>query len=116
MILSFKLTMPNRGSWNGGWSGEGNLYVITKTFRGKAVEKAEKILAGGYYHYSWSDGWGAGIYVREVDSREAARLRKHSKGFCGYDWMVDTIIKYGKPLATHEIKPFLERSAGGNLT
>lgn len=110
MILSFTLTMPNRGSWNGGWSGEGNLYVITKVFRTKkAKEKAEKILKEGYYHYSWSDGWGAGIHVKEVSSSEAARLRKKSKGFGGYNWMVDTIIDYGQPMADHEVKEFLKR-------
>lgn len=117
MILSFRLTMPNRGSWNGGWSGEDRLYVITKTFTGKkGIEKAKTILDRGYFYYSWSDGWAAGIYVREVDAREAASLRRKSAGFCGYNWMVDTIIRYGEPLADHEIKPFLERAAGGNLT
>lgn len=104
MILAFELTMPNVGSWNGRWSGEGGAYIITKTFRSQQdVENAIKIRDKGYYHYSWNDGWGAGIHVSEVDSRDAAKLRKRSKGFCGYEWMVDTIIKYGKPLATHEI-------------
>lgn len=105
MILAFYLSMPNRGSWNGGWSGEGRKYVIVKTFRSKkAIEKANKILNEGYYHYSWSDGWGAGITIKEVDSTKAAKLRRESQGFSGYDWMVETICLYGKPLASHEIK------------
>lgn len=109
MILSFHLSMPNCASWDGKWSGEGKKYVIVKTFRGKKkVDKAKDILKRGYYHYCWPDGWGAGITVQEVDSSQAARLRKSSDGFCNYDWMVDSIIEFGKPLATHEIKKFLE--------
>jgi hypothetical protein len=95
--------MPNRGSWNGRWSGEDKLYVVTRTFRGESIEKAKEILAKGYYHYSWDDGWGVGITVEEVDSKEAAKLRRKSAGFCGYDWMVKTIIEHGQPLASHEV-------------
>lgn len=108
MILSFSLSMPNRNSWDHGWSGEGRKYVILKTFKSKkSIEKAQRLLRTGYFRYSWSDGWGAGITVREVDSIEARKLRKESKGFCGYNWMVDTILMYGKPMADHEVKEFL---------
>lgn len=110
MILAFYLSMPNCASWNGKWSGDGRKFVIVKTFRGKkATEKAEKIRDTGYYHYSWPDGWGAGITVKEIDSRQAVRLRRESEGFCGYDWMVESIIKYGEPLADHQIDAFIER-------
>ncbi|MBR2999575.1 MAG: hypothetical protein IKF39_01140 [Oscillospiraceae bacterium] len=33
MILCFELSMPNRGSWNGKWSQENDLHIITKTDR-----------------------------------------------------------------------------------
>lgn len=105
MILAFCLSMPNCASWDGNWSGNGNKYVIIKIFRGKKeIEKAQKILDTRYYHYSWNDGWGAGITVKQINSKQASILRKESKGFCGYDWMVETICKYGKPLSTHEIQ------------
>lgn len=104
MMLAFHLSMPNCPSWNGKWSGEGKKYVRCRTFRSRAAKaNAEKILQKGYFHYSWSDGWGAGITVREVTPYEAAKLRKASAGFYGYDWMIDTIIEYGEPLATHQI-------------
>jgi hypothetical protein len=107
MILAFELTMPRRNSWNGRWSGEERRYIITKTFRtGKEQAKALDIVINSPYFYSWSDGWGARIDVAVVDSAKAAKLRK-SAGFCGYNWMVDTIIQYGRPLATHEIQSFL---------
>lgn len=98
MILSFRLTMPNVNSWNGKWSGEGKKYIITKRFLKKDIELANDLVKTGYYHYNFGDGWSAGIYVEEVDSRQAAKLRKLSVGFCGYDWMVESILKYGKIL------------------
>lgn len=111
MILAFHLSMPNCASWNGRWSGEGRKYVIVKTFRSKkAIEKAIKIRDTGYYHYSWPDGWGAGITVKEVDSSQAKKLRRESHGFAGYDWMVRTICDYGQPMADHEVKQYLEAS------
>jgi hypothetical protein len=109
MILAFYLSMPNCASWNGRWSGEGRKYVIVKTFRGKkATEKAEGIRNKGNYYYSWPDGWGAAITVKEVNSSQATKLRRQSDGFSGYDWMVKTICQYGKPMASHEVKKYLQ--------
>jgi hypothetical protein len=93
MTLAFFLSMPNRGSWNGQWSGQNNKYVITRKFTTKAGKlKAEEIAKQGSYFYSWSDGWSALIKVEKVTSQEAAKLRKTSDGFCGYNWMIDSII------------------------
>lgn len=48
-----------------------------------------------------------------VDSREAARMRKESKGFCGYNWMVDSIISYGEILSIDDIKKRNQTDAAG---
>jgi hypothetical protein len=115
MILAFRLSMPNCASWNGKWSGEGRKYVIVKTFKSKKqIEQAQSIVKTGYYHYSWSDGWGAGIRVSEVDSAQARKLRKESQGFAGYNWMVDSIMQYGKILADHEIQAHLDQLKSAN--
>lgn len=53
----------------------------------------EEILSEGSFYYDFGDGWGMRIYVREVDSKEAAIIRRRSRGFCGYDWAIDSIIK-----------------------
>ena len=93
MILSFTLSMPNIGSWNGKWTGANNLYARTNKFNGNGMlEKANAILNKGYFHYNFGDGWSAGVRVEKVDSKTAAKIRKASKGFCGYDWMIDSII------------------------
>ena len=94
MILSFTLSMPNVASWDGKWSGQDPLYVKVVNF-GVSKEqnaRAKEILGEEYFHYNFGDGWSAGVSIKEVGSREAARLRKKSDGFCGYDWMVRSII------------------------
>jgi hypothetical protein len=86
--------MPSVGSWDGKWSGQDKLYVRIIHF-GRSKEKitqAERILDKGYFHYNFGDGWSAGVSVKEVDRKEAMRLRGNSDGFCGYDWMVQSII------------------------
>ena len=86
--------MPNVASWDGKWGGQDRLYVKVHNF-GRSKERtarAQEILDTGYFHYNFGDGWSAGVTVKEVDSQEAARLRRKSDGFCGYDWMVTSII------------------------
>lgn len=97
MILVFTLSMPGCSSWNGKWSGEGEKYVIVKTFLSKqSIEQGKQILKKGYFDYSFGDGWRAGIDVDQVTSQQAAKLRKQSDGFCGYDWMVNSIIEHNE--------------------
>lgn len=97
-MISFELSMPGSPSWNGKWSGEGRLFAVVKSLpnseKGKA--KAEEILKPGYYSYSWPDGWRARIGVRQVTSAEARKIRKLSRGFCGYEWMIDSILLHGE--------------------
>lgn len=97
MILSFELSMPNRNSWNGRWSGEGDLYARVINFgrTKKAETKAREILDKGSFYYNFGDGWGANVAVREVSSKEAAYIRRKTKGFCGYDWMITSIKNKG---------------------
>lgn len=105
MTLVFELSMPSRGSWNGGWSGERKYYAIVKSFRGKKAEaRAAAILEKESYYYGWSDGWGANVAVRQVNASEAAGARRRSAGFCGYDWMVRAICDYGKIMDDQQVK------------
>ena len=90
-MIAFILTMPNRGSWNGKWSGERDLHAIVKSER----SVPNKDIIGKSFLYRWDDGWTACVYVEKVDCKEGNKMRKKSKGFCGYGWMVDSIIKKG---------------------
>jgi len=96
--LAFELSMPNVGSWNGKWTGAGTYYAVFRNLgRGKgAAEKAQKLIEKGSFHYNFGDGWSARINVREVSGRELTVLRRRSRGFYGYEWMVSSILKHGE--------------------
>lgn len=115
IFLSFELTMPNRGSWNGKWTGEDRKYFVIKKFKDKSPEakKAKELLhdavsnsfiSRGFY-YRWEDGWGANVQMEITNSKSASDRRKKSAGFCGYEWMIDSILKHGKIYASHEEIP-----------
>ena len=93
MLICFKLSMPNVGSWNGKWTDANTFYARVINFgqSKKMDEKAKVILDKGYYHYNFGDGWSAGISVSQVDAKEAASIRRKSAGFYGYDWMIQSI-------------------------
>lgn len=93
LLVSFKLTMPNNNAWNGKWTGEGVDYYIIR----KLKKDEQAFLAKSHtFYYNFGDGWGAMVTVEEITAQEAQKRRKNSKGFCGYDWMVESIIKNGK--------------------
>lgn len=89
-MIAFILDMPGKGSWNNQWSGEGKLYV-----KFKSDNQVPKEYIGQSFTYRWPDGWVASIKVEKVPSNEANKMKKKSAGFCGYDWMIDSIINHG---------------------
>jgi len=110
----FKLSMPNVGSWNGRWSGEERNYIIKKSVTDKKLtELGITDMKPASWYYSWGDGWGASVDCRLLKKGE--RLKK-SNGFSGYDWMVTSIMDYGKIMATHEIKAMLEAKKAKEIT
>ena len=93
-MIVFTLKMPHRGSWNGRWSGESKIYA-----RVRSNNTVPKDVVGQDFYYNWNDGLCAFVSVTKVDSKEAAKIRNKSSGFCGYDWMIESIIKNGKIIA-----------------
>lgn len=78
--------MPSNNSWNGKWSGAENKHTVAKAM----TEKKYKSLKD-YYSYSFGDGWVAAIAVRRAKPREKATNK-----FCGYNWMIDSILYNGE--------------------
>jgi hypothetical protein len=89
----FVLSMPNRGSWNGKWSGEEDLYCRVRSYRNGPL--LDKVLAEPSHYYNFGDGWGARVSVKECTVNEKAKYTRKTKGFCGYDWMINEIEEYG---------------------
>ena len=91
----FELSMPRVNSWNGKWSsGIDRRYLICRSFTNRDAEGVE----AGRYTYDFGDGWVAMVEVTEIKASQKAGLIKQSVGFCGYGWMVDSIIRYGEIL------------------
>lgn len=90
----FELTMPHRGSWNGRWSGENSGHYIFKDFPPGYFQKNKDRLIG-QWEYRWDDGWAACITSSEASGQEFRELKKRNTGFCGYSWMVRSILLDG---------------------
>jgi hypothetical protein len=104
MILSYKLSMPNVGSWNGRWTGESNQYYVVRKYDNKKALSILNNKESNSWYYNFGDGWGAGVRAEIVDSKEAAKRRKVSKGFAGYEWMIDEIETHGEILTREKRK------------
>ena len=50
---------------------------------------------GQSFTYTFEDGEIATITLTQFPAKEAKRLQRKSNGFCGYDWMIRSIIKNG---------------------
>jgi len=92
----FRLSMPNVGSHNGQWSGQGRDYNIVRSVPQARV--AELQLPRGFFH-NFGDGWGAGVYASVMAKGEK---RPKSARFYDFDWMVDRIIRWGDTQCRHE--------------
>lgn len=95
--------MPSNNAWNGKWSGDKAFYAIVKNLgkTKKATAKGITLLKKAYRTYSFGDGWVAGIHITEVNAKEAAQKRRKSKGFYGYEWMVDSILREDEVITYH---------------
>lgn len=109
MKVSFQLTMPNVGSWNGKWTGASKEYFVIRTFTKKEVDNNKTLSNfrdGGHswtFPYDFGDGWTARVIAQIVDAPEANNRLKRSAGFCGYEWMIDSILKHGKIIVEDKI-------------
>ena len=96
-MIAFILNMPGKGSWNNKWSGEEKLYV-----KFKQDNQVPKEYVGQSFSYRWPDGWEALVTVEKIPAAEANKLKRRSAGFCGYDWMIDSIINYGYIITSYD--------------
>jgi len=93
--LSFILSMPKVNTWNGSWTGKDKKYVRAISFNNKDAERIEAILQAQPFYHDFGDGWVAAVHVTEVSSKDAAKIKKVTDGFMGYDWMITSIVNKG---------------------
>jgi hypothetical protein len=105
MKLIFTLSMPGVAWWNGKWSGEGKHYCIIKPYRGKRAEARALGLVGSY-GYNFGDGWYARVDVSSLIGKSPK-----SDGFCGYDWMVTSILSHREILNDAQVKKLREATS-----
>lgn len=89
--LVFILSMPNVGSWNNKWTGSENIYAVKRKVKddlAKLIMRDEET----YYDYDFGDGWRASIEVKVLPAKEVNKIIKKSRGFYGYEWMVESIL------------------------
>ena len=97
MRVEFRLSLGHPPSVRHPTDRRGKNYTIVRTLR---ADEAKQV--GTHWCYRWPDGWVAYIDAREMKKGERA---KKSDGFCGYDWMVRNILRWGTPHCQHEWKP-----------
>lgn len=102
MNIIFILSMPGNNSWNGRWSGDGKVYAIKRKV---STKKYDSLPDGTSFGYNFGDGWYASVKCRKLDTAESRRVMKASQGFCGYEWMVDSVIQEGKIYGPTQPKP-----------
>ena len=89
-MIVFELTMPNKGSWNGKWADEHRRHIRLRRER-----EVPKMYVGRDFYYRWDDGWEACVSVSKLPYDDAIKLNNQSSGFCGYGWMINSIIQDG---------------------
>lgn len=97
--------MPNVGSWNGQWSGRGNKYFKVCSYIRDSRNRILELMNGETrksFYYNFGDGWGALITMEIIDAKEGRKRNKISNGFCGYEWMIDSIIKTGRIMSNYD--------------
>lgn len=57
-MIIFTLSMPNRGSWNNKWSGDGKVYARIRHNNAVPLD-----VVGKDFYYTWSDSWTVCVCV-----------------------------------------------------
>ena len=88
MRVKFTLSTPRNNSWDNKWSGASKNYFKVISI---AEKKAVDLITQRNFSYNFGDGWVAMIKVERASGRQPK-----SDGFCGYEWMIDSIKQHGE--------------------
>ena len=93
MLIQFTLSMPANNASSGIWTGYDNFYAIVRTMR---AAQSKPILERATWRFAFGDGWVAEINAKKINAAEARKVREKSRGFCGHDWMVESILRHNE--------------------
>ena len=79
------------GSWV---PADDKFLATTRQFMSQGT--ACKFVEHGEYVFDMEDGRRAVITAQRINEAQRNRLVRESDGFCGCEWMVDSIVKHGK--------------------
>jgi hypothetical protein len=96
--LIFRLSMPGTGPNGERWNSDNRVHALIRPVPRnlKSTENANKLLAAKSWRYDFGDGWIAQVDVEQGTQQTVHRARRLSQGFCGYDWMVASILEHGE--------------------
>ena len=97
--VEFRLSMPGVSSWDGKWSGTGRNYVV---YRSLTPSDIERLHLPSSWRHAFGDGWAACVSARVMDCGER---RSKTDGFCGYEWMIPRILRWGDTQCRCEWRP-----------
>lgn len=100
--VEFRLSMPDRASWDGEWSGSDRNYAVVRELSDEQLGKLFDHAPRGFdlsrcrniWTYRFPGGWAAQVSARVVLLDEEL---PRSDGFSGYEWMIDNILATGSP-------------------
>lgn len=108
--LLFEYGHKTIGSHNGKWGGQTLVFAKSK----RLYKEQEQFLQSKgistnlgdqtTFFHDFGDGWTAKVTMTVGRVRDFKEIMKQSKGFYGYDWMIDNILKYGRILTQEELK------------
>jgi hypothetical protein len=83
--------MPSVASWDGKWTGADRNYTVVRWVPDHAEDNFMDGRSTKSWCHHWEDGWCACVtaHIVSTDGHQ-----NKSDGFCGYDWMIDNIIRW----------------------
>ena len=94
-LIAFELTMPKVSSWNNKWSDADNSHYIFRYCNKKTKDELLQGESHRNFSYDFGDGWVANVEMFPINLDDRVAIEVVNKGFNGYDWMVDSILKNG---------------------
>ena len=113
-VLLFEYGHTSVGSWNGDWAGRGATYAKQVAVDAKKLKELKElgvsteIGSKSSFFYDFGDGWKAKVWMTVGYKKDFKDIMKVSKGFLGYDWMIDEILSFGRILSKDERKQVIK--------